>query len=329
MRHNRATELQLHRTVSDIFVPAMRCKTDLTRFLSALPSQIMELLRELRPADIMGFSCLVSALAELCFSIHHCYVPYPVAATPSACEGSPAEESLVVPLGAVDDKLRAEAGTHLLSLLRPSSSSAAPQKPVPPSSTAAIVEVICRRFVMDICEQPLQLRVSSPWTRMDSGGPQEGQGEGGDVLGGQERALLTEFVEQLCGRSTPSPNCRPVRGSVGAADKEVPPSPGKGATLGASFFSSLGMMMSSSSPSTAPSPATAPSQLSLRKFAKLPLHLGSSSVRGLPSEPGAPGRWSCFHALDMELQVLSAVMEVRKDDPPALPCPLAFSLPPR
>jgi len=209
-------------------------------------------------------------------------------------------------LGAVDDKLRVEAGTHLLSLLRSSSASPAAQKTIPPSSTATIVEVICRRFVMDICEQPLQLRVSSPWE--DSGGSLEE----GDVLGEEEKAVLGDFVEQLCGRTTLPPNSRLGRGALGAADKDVPPSPIKGATLGSSFFSSLGMMMSSSLPSSAPSPAVAPSQMSLRKFNKLPLHLGSSNVRGLPSEPAATCRWSCFHALDVELQVLSAVMEVRR-----------------
>lgn len=284
----------------------------------------MELLRELRPADIMGFSCLVSALAELCFSIHPCYVPYPIAAASSSSsssggEGGSGDGSLVVPLGAVDDKLRIEAGAHLLSLLRPSPSPALPQRPVPSSSTATVAEVVCRRFVMDICEQPLQLRcaalrLSSPagGSLQDGLGAGEGEGEG-EAVGEEESGVLHEFVEQLCGRSSLSPSARLRRGSIAGAEKDVLPSPSKGASLGSSFFSSLGSSFFSA-PSAAPSPAPTPSQSSLRKFDKLPLHLGiSSAPRDLPCglSAAAASRWSCFYGLDMELQVLSAVMEVR------------------
>ena len=207
----------------------------------------MELLRELRPADIMGFSCLVSALAELCFSIHPCYVPYPIASASSSSsvregegegegEGGSGEGSLVVPLGAVDDKLRVEAGTHLLSLLRPpasgspsasasASAPSLPQRPPLSSSTPAtmqMAEVVCRRFVMDICEQPLQLRCAalrqspSPSPSQEEGqgdGPGAGAGAGAGLGVGEEG--LQEFVEQLCGRSSSlSPTPRPGAGAA-------------------------------------------------------------------------------------------------------------------
>ena len=297
IRHNRATELQL-----------IRC--------------VMELLRELRPTDIMGFSCHVSALAELCFSVHSCYVPYPVSESASVTElkaaparlgtedseNGSADDVLVVPLGGVDEKLRAEAGALLLSILSTGEPSApetvASSRRHQHSSSLVAAEVVYRRFVMDICEQPLAARYAAQ-ACVGADAPSRG-----GAMGESEETLhrLGELLEQLCGRSNHSvlvnSSSKPQNK---AGFSESSPST-KGAGVGISFFSSLGMMMSSSSSQNAnsipPSSSSQTSTINLRKFHKMPTAASKSS-----SSASGVFAWSSFYSLDIEMRVLLAAMQ--------------------
>eukprot|EP00597_Dinobryon_sp_UTEXLB2267_P010966 CAMPEP_0170099810 /NCGR_PEP_ID=MMETSP0020_2-20130122/1260_1 /TAXON_ID=98059 /ORGANISM="Dinobryon sp., Strain UTEXLB2267" /LENGTH=2023 /DNA_ID=CAMNT_0010322537 /DNA_START=155 /DNA_END=6224 /DNA_ORIENTATION=- len=208
MRHGRASELQLHRSV-------------------------LELLREVRPADSAALACFVSALAELCFAVHSCYMPLPgAAALSSGSSHSNSSEMAVVVLGPVSERLRQEACERLLSLLAESS----------PAVQAVLVEVV------------LTAAATPPGAAERGLGP---QGDGIDAmcegLGLGHSARRSSLSEQSSSSSGGSVHS----GSSGGG--------------GGGFFSSLGLMMSSAPPTAQSNPNPNPNHSSpLRKFPKLP-----------------------------------------------------------
>jgi hypothetical protein len=80
---------------------------------------VMSLIRTVRPVDVISFSCLVTALADLCFSGCH-YVQLPSMQSPLLKMASmvPTSTDRTILFAPVDEQLRSEAGKHLLAVIQ-------------------------------------------------------------------------------------------------------------------------------------------------------------------------------------------------------------------
>ena len=248
---------------------------------SQLQRGIMALLRDIRPADLVAFSCLVSALCELCFGIHYTRLDTNAIQGISSVNSNnmsnnsnlsiqidlKSDNTSLVMLMPVEEKLRAEAGDYLIQLLDGSGSSnnnntnnssgqnnlgSTNTEKIPTvvikgsTSMSVCLDVVSARFVVDLCEGLLSTRTASysynPSSPVTNHGPTNSTLE------------ATETISSTTGR-------------VGG------------------FFESLGKMLSSSS-MNAPTTATYSHESNLENVTERSRSMSSASTSGFVGSSG-------------------------------------------
>eukprot|EP01041_Mallomonas_annulata_P004581 gene4581-9106_t len=135
---------------------------------------VMTLLKDVRPTDPVSWCCTISALAELCYAVQPAMIQQQLSQSQSQpIDTRPPPSPPIVHLSAVDDRLRAEAGDYLISMLEgtattptptttPSTSITADTTPPPKIKGAfnmsVLLEVTCARFVSDLCDGLMDAR---------------------------------------------------------------------------------------------------------------------------------------------------------------------------
>ena len=251
----------------------------------------MDMLKDIRPADVIAYSFLISTLSELTFSFQLVQVASPISGE-------------IILFGSISDRFRLEVGEYLITLIDSIQSSPPLDKPpkvvVFPnaSSLPLMLDIIARRFVVDICEQPLLQRCG--------------------LLYDAAAVAYVDRVSSIINNKVISPPS-PLESKQILQSKEEDFSSGKNR-----FLSSLGMMMtsySSSSSSIPPPPTTTASirmmsggGITLRRFDRYTSSPSSYSVTDESFSPAAMrlfnNQWNTFPMLHIELQVLLKVIEV-------------------
>jgi hypothetical protein len=210
-----------------------------------LQRAVMSLLKGIRAVDSLAFLSLVSCLSELCFSCQTVYSPVQLSVRPLKIPlSAPVPSSF--PLGPCAEKLRRDAGKYLLDILTASSDDRDKERsrrssdevlvtegdaaftsslPVMSKGSAlSILDVIVKRFHYDICDSVLAART-----------------------GARESGASTSGVLERTSNVSSGTSATAIRGSG---------SSGRGTW----FLSSIGRMLSASSPSDMTSGAITPSK---------------------------------------------------------------------
>jgi hypothetical protein len=296
---------------------------------SQLQRAVMDLLTIIQPTDGLAQSCLLSTLAEICFSV--LWVQVPVAPQTAGLlyggeDSEPASAAIpsrastepdLLILGAAPDRLRKEAAEQLGLLLQlqfvqqeGSAASTARVSKLFPWATSAtpfislMIDIVVRRFVADICEGPLLVRSSLQHGPPDKWTP---------VHGKQPAASLASS-------------------SADATTERESEKPGGG------FFASFGSIMSSFSsasaqslqpvyPKHAPAPAASGAGAgaaiasariaggTLHKFTKYltPLEARTTLADCTPSALHVSGdvtaQWRTFYLIDSDIKLLLTAVQ--------------------
>jgi hypothetical protein len=292
---------------------------------SQLQRAVMDLLTIIQPTDGLAQSCLMSTLAEICFSVLWVQVPVapqtagllygddPDPASVAVGSRTSTEPDLLI-LGAAPDRLRKEAAEQLGLLLQlqfvqqeGSAASTARVSKLFPWATSAtpfislMIDIVVRRFVADICEGPLLVRSSL----------QHGPPDQSTPVHGKKAATGSE--------------------SAGADASESAEKPGGG------FFASFGSIMSSFSNASAqslqpvyPKHAAAPTAAAgagastasariaggtLHKFTKYltPLEARTTLADCTPSALHVSGdvtaQWRTFYLIESDIKLLLTAVQ--------------------
>lgn len=301
---------------------------------SQLQRAVIDLLCVIQPADGLAQSCLMSTLTEICFSV--LWVQVPVAPQSEAAELKAAVPAAAdaewLILGAAPERLRKEAGEHLGRLLvlqfsseESTSESSVVVAPVsgnklfPWASASApfislMIDIVVRRFVVDICEGPLVARCSAAVVTVPAGsstgsGSSAAPGSSikvptGDVTSAPSSGFFSAFGSIMSSFSSPTAqNLQPVYakhspGGAGGADGQSAPAIASARIAGGTLHKFVKYIPAGAAECKALLPDCTPVALSLLTAQEVEVQAQAEVVE-----------WRTFYLVDTELKLLLASVQ--------------------